>query len=294
MTADPEFQSTKSHVQNTIYLDRSEGRIAYDVIGQGPLVVLSPGMAETRDTYRFLAPLIADAGFRVATVDLRGHGESSTGWESYSRTDTAGDLIAVIRELGGPVAIVGQSFSGGAATIAAAASPDLVSAIVEIDPFTRPPKFSMSAMLSNDHNYRRGALLLGRFLLSGNVKTWAKYLDVAYPGRKPEDWDTWLSALQTNLREPGRAKAAQNMMGSKATDAAAQLPNVRCPTLVVMGSNDSDFPDPKAEAAAIVGLLPAGLGRYEMIDNAGHYPHAQYPQQVADVLVPFLAEHARG
>jgi pimeloyl-ACP methyl ester carboxylesterase len=56
-----------------------------------------------------------------------------------------------------------------------------------------------------------------------------------------------------------------------------------------MGSDDSDFPDPEAEAAAIVGLLPAGLGRYAMIENAGHYPHAQYPQEVAAALLPFLA-----
>jgi len=274
----------------TEYVDVDGGRIAYEVLGDGPLVVLSPGMGDTRSSYRFLAPLIANAGFRVASVDLRGHGESSTGWDSYNRADTAGDLIEVIRKLGGPAVIVGQSFSGGAATIAAATNPDLVSTIVEIDPFTRPPKISMAALLRNAH-YRRGALLLGEFVLTGRVKIWSKYLDVAYPGRKPADWDTWLAALQANLREPGRVKAAQKMGSSKAVDATAQLANVQCPALVVMGRDDPDWPDPEAEAAAIVGLLPAGLGRYKMIENAGHYPHAQYPQQVADALLPFLAEH---
>jgi len=145
-----------------------------------------------------------------------------------------------------------------------------------------------------DAQYRRGALLLLRFIFSGSVKTWSKYLDVAYPGRKPADWDTWLAALQTNLREPNRMKAAQKMVGSMATlkEASAQLSNVRCPVLVVMGSHDSDFPDPEAEAAAIVGLLPTGRGHYEMIKDAGHYPHAEYPQEVAAVVVPFLREHA--
>lgn len=274
----------------TEYVDVEGGRIAYEVVGHGPLVVLSPGLADTRSSYRFLAPLIANAGYRVASVDLRGHGESSTSWDSYSRTDTAGDLVAVIRKLGSPAVIVGQSFSGGAATIAAARHPDLVSTIVEIDPFTRPMEISMAALLRNAQ-YRRGTLLLGEFLLTGRVKIWSKYLDVAYPGRKPADWDTWLAALQANLREPGRVKAAQKMASSKPVDAAAQLANVRCPALVVMGRNDSDFPDPEAEAAAIVGLLPAGLGRYEMIENAGHYPHAQYPQQVAAAILPFLSEH---
>jgi len=274
----------------TEYVDVDGGHIAYEVLGHGPLVVLSPGMGDTRSSYRFLAPLIANAGYRVASVDLRGHGESSTGWDSYNRADTAGDLIEVIRKLGGPAVIVGQSFSGGAATIAAATNPDLVSTIVEIDPFTRPPKISMAALLRNAH-YRRGALLLGEFVLTGRVKIWSKYLDVAYPGRKPADWDTWLAALQANLREASRVKAAQKMGSSKAVDAAAQLANVQCPALVVMGRDDPDWPDPEAEAAAIVGLLPAGLGRYKMIEDAGHYPHAQYPQQVADAVLPFLAEH---
>jgi pimeloyl-ACP methyl ester carboxylesterase len=275
----------------TDYVAVAGGRIAYEVTGRGPLVVLSPGVADIRSSYRFLAPLIVDAGYRVASVDLRGHGESSTDWASYTRTDTASDLIAIIRKLGGPGVIVGQSFSGGAATIAAATNPDLVTAIVEIDPFTRPPKTSVSALVRNSR-YRRGALLLGEFALTGRIKVWAKYLDTAYPGPKPADWDTWLPALQTNLREPGRAKAAQSMFRSKPVDAAAQLDSVRCPTLVLMGRDDSDFPDPEAEAAAIVELLPAGLGQYKMIEKAGHYPHAQYPQQVADVLLPFLAEHA--
>jgi pimeloyl-ACP methyl ester carboxylesterase len=279
-------------VTRSEYVDVEGGRIAYSVMGEGPLVVLSPGVADTRSSYRFLAPLIADAGYRVASVDLRGHGDSSTGWKSYSRTDTAGDLIAVVRTLGGPAVIVGQSFSGGAATIAAATDPQLVSAIVEIDPFTRPPKLNLGALLRNSHNYRRGTLLLGRFALTGSLVTWSKYLDLAYPGHKPADWDTWLAALLANLGEPGRAKAAKKTFSSKPVDAGAQLSNVRCPVLVVMGRDDSDFPDPAAEAAAIVGLLPAGLGRYEMIDNAGHYPHAQYPQQVADAVLPFLAEHA--
>jgi pimeloyl-ACP methyl ester carboxylesterase len=276
----------------TAYVDVAGGRIAYEVIGDGPLVVLSPGMADTRSSYRFLAPLIANAGYRVASVDLRGHGESSTGWGSYTHADTASDLIAVIGKLGGPAVIVGQSFSGGATTIAAATNPDLVSAIVEIDPFTRPPTYSMGAFFRNS-GYRHGALLLGEFAITGQVRIWSKYLNLAYPGRKPADWGTWLAELQANLGEPGRTKAARKMISSSATlkQAAAQLADVRCPALVVMGSKDSDFPGPEAEAAAIVGLLPAGLGRYKMIDGAGHYPHAQYPQQVADAVLPFLAEH---
>src|SRR5258708_19194064 len=114
---------------STQFVDVTGGRIAYEVTGDGPLVVLSNGMGETRSSWRFLAPILVKAGYKVAAVDLRGHGESSTGWASYSRADTAADLIAVIEAIGGqatPAVIIGQSFSGGSATIAAATRPHLI------------------------------------------------------------------------------------------------------------------------------------------------------------------------
>jgi len=280
-----------THNHATEFVDVPGGRIAYEVTGAGPLVVLSHGMGDNRGSYRFLAPLIAAAGYRVASIDLRGHGESSTGWSSYTRTDTAGDVIAVIRKVGGPAVIVGQSFSGGSATIAAAAHPDLVTAVVEIDPFTRPTKISVGALLRNAH-HRKGGLLLMGTALTGSIKIWSRYLEVAYPGPKPADWDTWLAGLHENLRTDGRMKAARKMGMSKPTDAEAQLPNVHCPALVIMGSLDPDWPDPRAEAEAIVSLLPEGVGRYVLVEGAGHYPHAQFPQRVADAILPFLAEHA--
>src|SRR6202050_175795 len=137
----------------TEFADIEGGRIAYDVTGQGPLVVLSHGIGDHRQAYRFLAPELAQAGYRVAAADLRGHGESSMGWNSVtgkdaiSRTDIAGGLLAVIRHLGGPAVIVGHSISGGAATIAAAMEPNLASGIVEINPFTLTPKVDLGARL---------------------------------------------------------------------------------------------------------------------------------------------------
>jgi pimeloyl-ACP methyl ester carboxylesterase len=279
----------------TEFLDIDGGRIAYDVTGAGPLVVLAHGMGDNRNAYRFLVPVLAEAGYRVAATDLRGHGESSTGWSSYTRTDTAGDLLALVRHLAGdlnsPAVIVGHSFAGGSATIAAAQAPELVSAVVEIDPFTRVPKISYGAFLTNS-GYRRGGLRLMATALTGSVGAWTSYLNVAFPGRKPADYAQAIAALQANLREPGRMKAAQQMGKSRPSDAEAKLGGIRCPALVIMGSLDSDWADPKAEGDAIVAAMPAGLGRAVMIDGAGHYPHTQFPGQVAAAVLPFLKEHA--
>jgi len=275
----------------TEFLDVPGGKIAYDVTGEGPLIVLAHGIADNRNAYRFIAPLLAEAGYRVASTDMRGHGESSVEWPSYTRTDTAGDLLALFRHLGGPAIIVGHSFSGGSATIAAAQAPDLVAAITEVSPFTRTAPLDFGAFVTNSR-YRRGGLRLAGVSMTGSVGMWVSYLSIAFPGPRPADYDQAIAALAANLREPGRMSAVQRMFRSKPADADAALASVGCQALVIMGSLDSDFADPGAEGNAIVAAMPAGLGRPVVIDGAGHYAHTQFPAQVMGFLLPFLKEHA--
>ncbi|MPY58802.1 alpha/beta fold hydrolase [Streptomyces spongiae] len=263
------------------------GTIAYEVTGAGPLVVLAHGMGDTREAYRFLGPALVGAGYRVAAVDLRGCGESSTGWASYTRTAIAGDLIALVRHLGGPAVLVGHSIAGGAVTIAAAQAPELVRAVVQLAPFTRKLQVRLGDL--RVASYRRGAIHLAGMTLFGSRRQWAKYLDAAYPSIKPADWDARTAQLMTLFKEPGRMKVLQKMGTTSPADAGEQLGNVACPVLVVQGSADPDWTSPRAEGEAIVAELPSGLGRLEMIDGAGHYPHVQFPQQTLSVVLPFLA-----
>jgi pimeloyl-ACP methyl ester carboxylesterase len=280
----------------TEYLDADGGRIAYDATGSGPLVVLSHGIGDRRQVYRFLAPKLAQAGYRVVSADLRGHGESSMGWKSFdgtdaiSRTDVAGDLLALIRHLRGPAVIVGHSISGGAATIAAAKDPGLVSGIVEINPFTRTQKLSLGGLV-RIRRYRRGISRLLGTQLFHSLGVWLRYLDVAYP-TKPADYAEYMAALAAKLREPGRMAEFMKTGKSTPADAGAQLPNVTVPALVIMGSLDPDFADPRAEGDAVVAAMPPKVGTVAMVDGAGHYPHAQCPDEVAALVIGFLKEHA--
>ena len=272
----------------TEYLNIAGNTLAYDVTGEGPLVVLAHGMGDSRHSYRFVAPALVAAGYRVANVDLRGCGESSLGWDGYSRTDIAGDLVAVVRHLGGPAVIIGQSISGGAATIAAATAPDVITGVVELAPFTRKQSVPLGGLL-RVRRYRVGSTQLGMTMYLGSLSAWKKYLDLAYP-TKPADWDGELARIDTKMSEPGRMKALQAMCKSAPTDAGAQLPNVTCPVLIVQGSLDPDWADPRAEGEKIVADLPTGLGQLIVIEGAGHYPHAQTPDEVLALALPFLAK----
>ncbi|MFI7002168.1 alpha/beta fold hydrolase [Nocardia sp. NPDC050175] len=280
----------------TQYVDIDGGRIAYDEIGTGPLVVLSHGMGVDRRAYQNLIPLLADAGYRVVNTDMRGHGESSMNWASetgkaaISRTDVAEDLLAVIEKLGGgPAVIVGHSLSGGSATIAAARRPDLVRAIVEINPFTLTQKIDIGALLTNSH-HRRGMVPLMGTMIFKSLRLWLKYLSVAIP-IKNADYDEYLAGVAARLREPGRMAEFMKTGQSTPADAEAQAPNVTQPALIIMGAIDPDFPSPQAEGERIVAALPAGLGSLAMIDGSGHYPHFDSAERTAEVILPFLKEH---
>ncbi|MGW5657658.1 alpha/beta fold hydrolase [Streptomyces humi] len=270
----------------TEYLAVEGGTIAYEVAGSGPLVVLAHGMGDSRAAYRAVIPRLVAAGHRVAAVDLRGCGESSVDWPDWSRTAIAGDLLAVIRHLGGPAVLVGHSISGGAATVAAAQEPSLVTAVVELAPFTRKQSLRLGDL--RVRRFRQGMLRLLGTGVFGSARLWRAYLDVAYPGAKPADWTERLARIDALMHEPGRMKAMQRMGRTTPADAGARLGDVRCPVLVVMGTLDPDWADPHAEGTAITEALPPGLGHLELIEGAGHYPHDQFPNEVTSLLLTFL------
>ena len=161
----------------TAYLDRPEGRVGYDVADDGPLVVLVRGMGDLRAAYRFLAPVLRDAGYRVASADLRGHGDSDSAFASYGDVETAGDVLALVEQLGGPAILVGNSMGAGAAAIAAAQQSDLVSGLVLLGPFVRNGKTSAIQRIM-----LRVAMAPPRAAIS-----WKAYLPKLYAGQLRPD-----------------------------------------------------------------------------------------------------------
>ena len=120
------------------YLPRPKGRIAYDLVGDtGPLVVCMPGMGDLRSSYRHTRPALVRAGFKVATMDLRGHGDSDTTFSEYDDVAAGSDAVALVQHLQQPAVLVGNSMSAGAAVWAAVERPDLVTGLVLIGPFVR-------------------------------------------------------------------------------------------------------------------------------------------------------------
>jgi pimeloyl-ACP methyl ester carboxylesterase len=257
------------------HLARPEGRLAYDLHGDGPLVVCLPGMGDLRTTYRFLVPALVEAGYRVATMDLRGHGDSDATFSSYDDEALASDAIALIEELGGPAYVVGNSMGAGAAVIAAATRPELVSGLVLIGAFVRDPRIG------------RFTSALIRLLMwpPWARLTWKAYLPRLYAGTKPTDFDAYRDSVIEAMRAPGRTRAFSRTTRTSHAPAEARLPQVKAPALIVMGAVDPDFPDPRGEAEWIASRSD---GEIVVVDDAGHYPQSQAPEVVNPAVVAFL------
>ena len=263
----------------TEFLNRDGGRVAYDVMGEGPLVICVPSMGDLRAEYRFLAPLLADAGHRVATMDQRGMGESSAAWSDYSAAGVGADIVALARHLDrGPAVVIGDSSGGGAAVWAAAEAPDAISGIVLLDAFVRDTPSAKGAFFN----------VLARFLFlpPWGAGAWVTFYSSLYPTQPPPDFEPYKAALRRNLGEPGRLAALRGQISAPKTASEVRLAQVRAPALVVFGTRDPDFADPAAEARWIAEQV---RGEMHLIEGAGHYPHAEMPAATAAVVLPFLA-----
>jgi len=272
-------QTSATALPSTQFLKMPGGQIAYDDSGgTGPLVICVPGLGDMRQQYRFLAPRLVAAGFRVVTMDLPGHGESSVDWPEYSPALVGADIVAMIRHLGVSKAfIIGNSMAGGSAVWAAAEIPDNVAGIVMIDPFTRVIPTS-SALL---------AFLKVAMLRPWGPSFWSMYYGSLYKTAPPADLDSYRAALVANLKQPGRIEATKALIFASQAPCEERIPKVHSPVLVVMGTRDSDFDDPAAEADWVATHLH---GKKLMVDGAGHYPHVEYPDTVAGAVVGFMKE----
>jgi len=262
-----------------LYLDVPGGRLAYDITGPGhaALVLCVAGMGDTRAAFRFLAPKLVEAGYRVACMDQRGHGESSAPWSGYGSPASGEDMLTLIRHLGGPATIVGHSNAAAAAIWAAAQEPAQVSGLCLIGPFLREGKPSP-------------ILRLAERIVTGSPLLWTRfYYPSLYKAAKPADFGDYLRVMRSLLHEPGRMAALRGV-ATEQERCRARIPELRCPVRIVMGK-DPDFPDAVAEARQGEALIGESTEvSLELIDGAGHYPHAELPEVTASAILPFLAD----
>ncbi|HEU4326830.1 MAG TPA: alpha/beta hydrolase, partial [Roseiflexaceae bacterium] len=268
----------KGRVMQTRFLHLAEGTIAFDDQGQGPLVVCLPAGGDLRSEYRFLTPQLVKAGYRVVTVDLRGQGESSAVWPSYSAAAVGSDVLALIDQVNaGPAIVVATSVAAAGAIWAAAEGPAKIAGLVLVGCFARAASPGLMRLLT-------GVLLApwwGRAL-------YAAYFPKLYPSARPADFAEHLGKVRAMLGEPGRLRALRLLFATVGTEWDARLAQIRAPALILMGSRDPDFRQPEQEAQLLAERLSQAQTTVQIIAGAGHHPQAELPEIVGRTILAFF------
>lgn len=260
------------------HIQTDGGSLAVEISGTGPLIICSPGMGDTRDAYNPLASQLVAQGHTVALMDNRGHGDSSTDFDRYGDEATADDFLTIIQHLGRNTAILaGDSFAGGAATIAAGKRPDLVA----------------------------GIILLGAFLRNGMgggaISTWITPA-LFYRPYGPMVWEMFSKGLWPGLGEEGAAKRAKDsralltrpgrwaafqktVAGCDHRTVTPWLSKVQCPVLVLMGDKDPDWSKPLEESQWIASNFKDVEN--VAVEGAGHAPMLEKPEFVGEKVIAF-------
>lgn len=102
--------------------------------GERPPFLLLHGLASNRRLWQGVAQHLAAAGHAVATLDLRGHGESDRPDRGYGFETMTADVVAARRMLGfDRTVMAGQSYGGNLVLEIADREPDSVRGVAAVD-----------------------------------------------------------------------------------------------------------------------------------------------------------------
>jgi pimeloyl-ACP methyl ester carboxylesterase len=263
-----------------------------------PAVICVHGAFDHGRMFDELAPSLADHGYHVVAPDLRGHGDSGRLSSGHAWSASAIDLAELALLLGAPVGFVGHSFGGGQSLYVAAAWPERVRWVVNIDGLGAPTEAFDEERDDLAGAAARSLDALER-LQSRAPRTYATLEEMAARRgevnvRLPEPWRLHLARHGARLTEGGWTwKVDPVFTTGFPTDfgpdvVLAQYRLVRCPVLALTATEDDAWTDlGPEETAARVAALGA---RHVPVPGAGHYVHVEKPAAALDAIRTFVAE----
>jgi pimeloyl-ACP methyl ester carboxylesterase len=286
----------------------------------GPTVLLLHGFLEHAHAWDFVAPRLADAGFRVLALDWRGHGD--TQWVGaggyYHFPDYAADLAGIVRALGGRTALVGHSMGAGGAVLYAGTAPATVTALACIDALGPPdmraedvPRRyeSWFADLDKTTTRERSTLTLAeatarireRFPRFSDAVASHLALHGTREAERPSEHGAAGAARTGANRGYAGAYPHQRENGARAWkfdplhQTTAPTPyyvaqarpfwrRITCPVLYVAGSDSPYRLTPEDEADRLAALR----AEHVVLPGVAHHPHLEAPERLTEILITFL------
>lgn len=247
-------------------LDRDGVKIYYEVHGDGPALILTHGYSSTSAMWQGQIAALS-RHHKLILWDMRGHGQSDYPQDPglYSEVATVADIAALLDDVGAQDAIVGGLSLGGYMSLAFfRAHPERVRALLIID--TGPgfkkdearAAWNKRALETAERLEREGLSVL---LSASRERSTVRHRDAT-----------------------GLALAARGMLTQRDARVIEVLPEIRVPSLIVVGAEDRPF---LAASDYMAAKIPGA--RKVVIANAGHAVNIDQPQAFIAAVEPFLA-----
>lgn len=249
-------------------LDRNGVQIYYEVHGSGPVILLSHGYSSTSAMWRGqVAPLSKE--HTLVTWDMRGHGQSDYPEDQtqYSEEHTVADMAAILDAVGAQEAIIGGLSLGGYMSLAFhLAHPERTRALLIID---TGPGFKKDEP-RGDWN-------------ANAERTAKKY---AEEGLGPLEGATAERRTARHRNARGLELAARGMLAQRDARVINSLPDIKVPSLVIVGADDTNF---LVAADYMAKKIPNA--EKVVIPGAGHAANIDKPKTFNAAVLAFLKKY---
>ncbi|MDX1621847.1 MAG: alpha/beta hydrolase [Nitriliruptorales bacterium] len=268
------------------------------VLGHGDhLAMLLHGWPEDGTCWRAVAPLLADAGYRVACPDLKGFGKSEAPKKGYDPETLADEISQLIKNLHVKKALlVGHDWGGAVALATAFRHPGRVRALVTMSSPYRQidlkkswhiPAMNLPVVPELAFKVAPRQLVTATLRYASVVKEpFTREVVDHYTESITAAPSAWLSYYRTLSRQAVRERVSRQVRRRVGMLNEPSEPNrLRVPALVIWGEEDPATPHSLAPQVA------ADLeGDLVSIPGVGHFVPEEDPLAVARAIVRHAGE----
>ena len=250
-------------------------RLAYSLCGQGAEVVFLHGWMCNRSFWQRQCLELAGRNFRCLAVDFRGHGDSEAPSGGYSVEQLADDVGAVMATLEiGPAVIVGHSMGGMVAQHFCLKRPEQTAALVLV-----------ATIASDRENRLISKRIAADATRMGFARAFDRHFDAWFAPGAPESVRGW---VKRRMRSSPDDVGLELVSAYGRFDLTGRLEEIRRPTLVI--GTRSDDSAPPGQSRRLAELIPGA--RLALIEDCGHFPMLEKPEELSRSLLPFLEDQA--
>jgi len=266
------------------FVEVEKGKVYYEISGKGQWLVLIHGAWASHEWWRWQVPELSRS-YRVLSLDVRGHGQSSPLEKPDSVDGFAQDLVTLLQKVGADeVALVGWSMGGIISMQYYLSNPSRVKALVLIATRgQRNPKTKLRVWLQQMQARLSLMMDFAGYQESIYQEQVEKEIRSMLSPATPKEIVDWIMTDLANNPRRNFLEVAKSLWN---WEAGERLTTINVPTLIVVGEEDNTTPPRFSH------FLHAKIpnSKLMVVKNCGHYLLLERPDIVNTEIVRFLKD----